>query len=473
MVEDWARRARFHGIDLTPDHIVADYVADMHAGKPHTPDAQMAVERALVHTLERLVAELPPAPRAIPVLSDPKTGLYVSPDVLWRGQPQRLASAETLTRARAAAKDGTLDDFLTSLLPPHPQYTRLVAAAQAYADICARGGWAPFARPKIPKRRLAWVPPPEIARALQARLTAEGYYPLSGTTPSGVWDADTEAALVAFRAAHQVPNKGLDEDDLIAALNVPCEARLATLILNARRWRHTAWQGERTFVAVNIAAQELQYTRDGALVMTQRTIVGSTKWYFDKDLGKRLNLQATPVLADHISRIVVNPTWAVPPRIAKNEIDVEVAKDPTYLERHRMQLVTSARGRTYIQSPGAGNALGLMKILFPNDEDVYLHDTPKKAAFKLAVRALSHGCVRVQNAVDLGIALLEADAHTSAQPFDEAALRGRVGRGGTVNFDLATQIPVFLEYYTASVDDAGQVRFHPDIYAYDAELESP
>ena len=86
------------------------------------------------------------------------------------------------------------------------------------------------------------------------------------------------------------------------------------------------------------------------------------------------------------------------------------------------------------------------------------------------MRALSHGCVRVQNAVDFGMALLQADADAAGRPFDEPAMRSRAGRGGSVIIDLTTQVPVFLEYYTASVDDAGVVRFHPDIYAYDAEV---
>ncbi|MFO0747390.1 MAG: L,D-transpeptidase family protein [Myxococcota bacterium] len=468
----WAARARFHGLDLAPDPIVQAYVADRAAGKPYTPAAQQAVEAALEATLERLVAELPAAPRTVPVLNDPDTPFYLSPDVTWRSAPPRTASPETIAAARAAARAGTLDDFLTRLLPPHPQYLRLVLAAERYAELCAAGGWRSVSRPKVLKRR-GWRPPPEVAAAFQDRLQREGYYPPAGAVASGVWDDATEAALAAFRSAHQVPQKGIDEDDLIAALNVACEERLATLVTNVKRWRVTAWRGEQTFVEVNLAAQELRYWRDGALVMQQRTIVGSPKWYFDQDLGRRLNVHATPILADAISRIVVNPIWAVPPRIAKNEIDVEVAKDPTWLEKHRMQLVTSPRGRTYIQAAGADNSLGLIKILFPNDEDVYLHDTPKKGAFKLAVRALSHGCVRVQNAVDFGMALLSADAQAAGKPFDEAGLRARTGHGGSIIIDLAAQVPVFLEYYTASVDDAGQVRFHPDIYAYDAELTLP
>jgi len=472
VVAEWLDKAPFHGITLVQaapvDPIVAAWIANPGNGGAGTMTTQLAVEAALSKALAYLVAELPPTPRTTPVLSDAATGFYLSPDVTWRGTAARVASAEALASAREAARGGTLDAYLTSLLPQHPQYLRLVAAAEKYAGMCAAGGWSPVATPKIGKKK-GWVPPPEVAVAFQSRLAREGFYP-AGHTPSGVWDAETEASLAAFRAARQVPAKGIEEEDLIEALAVPCEARLAVLELNVQRWRVTAWQREPTFVEVNLAAQELRYVKANDLVMSQRTIVGATKWYFDKDLQRRLNLHATPILADHISRIVVNPTWAVPPKIAKNEIDVEVAKDPTYLEKHNMQLVTSVRGRTYIQSPGQGNALGVIKILFPNDESVYLHDTPKKGPFKLAVRALSHGCVRVQNAVDFGMALLQADADTAGRPFDEPAMRSRAGRGGSLIIDLTAEIPVFLEYYTASVDDAGTVRFHPDIYAYDAEV---
>lgn len=465
IVARWVDDARFHGLELAPDPIVAAWVS-AHGG-PY--DRQLAVEASLSAALERLVAELPPAPRTDPVLDDPETQFYLSPDVTWRALPRREAAPELLAKARVAALDGTLDAFLRALEPQHEQYRRLVEAGRRYAGYCAAGGWSAIARPKIPKKK-AWVPPPELARVFQERLAKEGLYPPPGQAPSGVWDADTDAALGVFRATRQLVAKGLDEDDLIAALAVPCETRLATIVLNVKRWRVSArTASEATYVEVNLAAQELRYVRDHALVMQQRTIVGATKWYFDRDLKRRLNLHATPILSDHISRVVVNPTWAVPPRIAKNEIDAEVAKDPTYLEKHNMQLVTSARGRTYIQSPGAGNALGVIKILFPNDESVYLHDTPKKAAFKLAVRALSHGCVRVQNAVDFGVALLAADAAGAGEPFDEEAVRKRAGRGGTYIYDLKAQVPVFLEYYTASVDDGGRVRFHPDIYAYDAD----
>ena len=465
VVHDWSQRAALHGLGVEGDAKVDAWVADPGQGRPGTLARQLEVEASLQSRLRALVAELPPAPRHDEVLADPKNGFYLSPDVSWRDQLPREPTPEHWTEAQEAARGGTLDTFLQGLVPRHPQYARLVSAAERYREIC-REAWQPIAPVKVGKKK-GWVPDAAVATAFQKRLAAEGFF---AGAPTGVWDAATEDALTRFRAARQVPLKGLDDPDLYAALNVPCDQRLLQLQINVRRWRVSAWRQEPTYVEVNIAAQELRYVRDHALVMTQRTIVGATKWYFDKDLKRRLNVHSTPILHDHISRIVVNPTWAVPPRIAKNEIDVQVAADPTYLERNRMQLVESERGRTYIQSPGPGNALGVIKILFPNSESVYLHDTPKKGPFKLAVRALSHGCVRVQNAVDFGVALLKADAEVAGQPFDEEAIRSRAGRGGSVIIDLRAQVPVFLEYYTASVDDAGVVRFHPDIYAYDAEV---
>lgn len=476
VVVTWVRAARLHGLDLTPDPAVEAWLANPSAANPNPPDG---VERTLEAQLARLVAELPARPRTDHVLRSPDTRYYPSPDVLWRGVPAPTATPEALEAARQAAVDGTLDAHLRSLLPPHPQYLRLVEAAAKYDAMCRAGGFPAVARPVVkrpkPGRAKFTTASGDYARALRARLVAEGYLaaPAEGA-PEGAaidtWDGAAQDAFSRWLTSRQLPQPGgLLMDDLHAALDVSCEQHVATLVLNAKRWRFTAWRGEPTYVEVNIAAQELRYVRDAALVMTQRTIVGINQWYWDKDLKRRLNIHATPVLADHIERIVVNPTWAVPPRIALNEIDKEVAKDPTYLEKKRITLVTSARGRTYIQSPGADNALGVIKILFPNEEDVYLHDTPKKAAFKLAVRSLSHGCVRVQNALDFGLQLLVDDAAKAGRPFDAEATRARAGRGGTVPFELATPVPVFLEYYTASVDDAGVVRFHPDIYAHDVD----
>ncbi|MCC6623320.1 MAG: L,D-transpeptidase family protein [Deltaproteobacteria bacterium] len=459
----WLARARLHGLELAPDPIVARWLDPAaRAAEPDPNHTQRAVERALVAGLARLVAELPPRPRTTPVLEHPEHRYYLSPDVTWRDAPRPEASPEALTAALDAARAGRLDEHLHALAPRHPQYARLVAAGERYAELCAAGGWPILERPKFEKA----AQKPEVARALQERLALEGFYEGS---PSGVWDEPTLAALAAFRDARQVKDRGVADRLLYDALNVPCEERLKTLALNARRWRVSAWHELPTWVEVNLAGQELRFYRDGALVRHVRTVVGGNDSYLNKALGRRVYPNASPILTDHIERIVINPQWAVPARIAINEIDKAIAKDPTYLEKHRfVKLTTKTGGYQYIQQPGAGNALGQIKILFPNTEDVYLHDTSKRAAFRHAVRAMSHGCVRVQDALELGVELLATDAAASGQVFDEAAVRRQV-HGGSRTYDLAHGVAVFFEYYTASVDESGRVRFHPDIYAYDAE----
>lgn len=459
VVAEWAGKARFHGLDTSR--------------QPALPPASGATENTLRDQLAWLVAELPARPREVAILKDPDVPYYASPDLTWRTASPPTASPEAIEQALTAAREGRLADHLDSLLPTHPQYRRLVTAAERYAKLCESGGLPDVSRPppkrNEPRRAKFKTPTGDYAMALEKRLVAEGF--LAPELASGTWDAAAQDAFARWLSSRQLPEpRGLLMDDLHRALAIPCDALVDTLTFNVRRWRYSAWRGEATFVEVNIAAQELRYVRDGELFMRQRTIVGATHWYQDKDLDRRFNTRSTPILSHQISRIVINPTWAVPPSIARRVIEKELAKDPAYLEKNRIKVVTSKRGTTYIQDPGEDNALGVIKILFPNEESIYLHDTPKKSAFKLAVRALSHGCVRVQNALDLGLAILEADAAKSQTPFDADRLRRRAGHTGPIVFELAATVPVFLEYYTASVDDAGVVRFHPDIYAYDAAL---
>ena len=122
---------------------------------------------------------------------------------------------------------------------------------------------------------------------------------------------------------------------------------------------------------------------------------------------------------------------------------------------------------TWVQQPGENNALGKVKLAFPNSENVYLHDTNKPGYFSQARRDFSHGCVRVRGALELASHILEADYTGPGAPFSKRQMMARADDGGTYWYALHEPLPVFLEYYTASVDDEGRVRFHPDIYDYD------
>ncbi len=438
-------------------------------------DAQIAAEVALTQALATLVEGLPAKPRTSEVLKHPDYGYYLSPDVQWRDVPVQKPTLEAMTQAFAAAREGRLGSHLEGLAPTHPQYTALVQAAERYDGICQAGPWGELAVPKLAKntKGKAASPAPEAVTALQTRLAREGFY---GGAVNGLWDEATQGAVMEARRVRHLKTKTPDFDkDLVAALNVPCDERLATLIRNVKRWRHTAWTGQREWVQVNLAGQIVRLYRDDKLVMLQRTVVGSDKSYYSKAYGRRHWRNATPILTDEIETVIVNPEWNVPGRIAREEIGPEIDKDPTYLDKHRFTVIQGKDGATYYrQESGPGNALGRIKILFPNSESVYLHDTPGKAAFNQPVRALSHGCVRVQNAVDFGAEIVRADFAKQAIPFEAQAIKDIVaGSHRQRVFDLVHKIPVFLEYYTASVDEDGAVWFHPDVYGYDLELTHP
>lgn len=491
----WLERARFHAVEVAVPGSVGELAADvaplptglvveawastrgaedrlaaivrelgLRAGGSSDGAKLAAVERDLGRALATMARAWKARVRASAVHAD-ESGRYLSPDTLWKAD---AADEAAVGEAFAAATGGELERWFERNMPGHPQYRALVGATERYAARCAAGG---FTGVSWTVTRGAMVKPekakPEELLGLQARLKDEGF--LDGE-PTAVWDAATQAAVAEVRRVRHLKEKGDVDKALLDALNVSCEERLRTLVLNVRRWRFTAWNGEIERVEVNLAGQVVRYLRDGALVMKQRTVVGSDKSFFSKSEQRRVWPNASPILHDSISMVIVNPEWNVPPRIAREEIEPEIAKDPEYVSKKRFRVIETAGGRMFVQEPGPGNALGLVKILFPNSESVYLHDTPGKAAFKLPVRALSHGCVRVENAMDFAAELVRADKAKSGENFDPARLKWLTQTSAkSWPFRIEKPIPVFLEYYTASVDEDGAVWFHPDIYGYDAE----
>ena len=212
----------------------------------------------------------------------------------------------------------------------------------------------------------------------------------------------------------------------------------------------------------------MRYHRDGALRIEKRTVVGSGKWFWARKDKLRVYPKASPVLHDEISQVVVNPSWTVPPSIVRQEFRPRIEEDPDWLEKKGYVLKTSANGHdVVVQPPGPNHTLGDVKMLFPNRESVYLHDTNKKFYFTVPRRDLSHGCVRVQDALDFAAALLVDDWNLKGERFPARKIHALGRTNKTYWYKLHEPIPVYLEYYTASVGPDGEVRFHPDVYEYD------
>ena len=285
-------------------------------------------------------------------------------------------------------------------------------------------------------------------------------------------DETKRKAMRAFRKAHQIGEKGTFDKEVAAAMNIPCERKLQVILLNLRRWRHTARTAEDSFVEVNIAAMEVSLVLDGEPVARERTAVGAGKPRWDTETKRYIYPQATPIMQGSIERIVVNPWWNVPGSIYEGEYKRKIDSDPTWLDRHNYVLKPTAYGARLIQLPGPTNALGQLKIVFQNDASIYLHDTSQKGWFKFPRRDVSHGCIRVQNVFDFATKILQHDREKRGARFGSRTLHhmAKSNPSNTQALPVYEPMRVFLEYYTASISETGDVAFHPDIYDYDRDV---
>ena len=359
-----------------------------------------------------------------------------------------------------AWRNGTFAELLGSLAPPHAQYSRLIDALRRYKEIAARGGWQ-----LIPGREEVTLDDrdPRLA-VLRQRLSAEGYLGAGGSSSGG-----DLAAVRLFQTRHGLDPDGRVGPRTLAELNMSPEQRVAQIAANLERWRHVPRRFGDEFVTVNAADATLDFVRDGTTALHMRVVVG--------DPG-----HPTPVLAAHISAITFNPPWNIPISIATKEMLPRLKRDPHYLAANDIMVMnrpddpfglrvnwprfTRANFPFQLQQrPGPRNSLGLIKLEMPNRFDVYLHDTPVKATFSRARRAVSHGCIRLEHAGEIAQRLLDDDATWNGATIQEA-----IAAGETRHVALARPVPIYVLYWTAFVDDDGAVNFREDLYGRDAGL---
>lgn len=434
---------------------------------------QMAVRQArleigLAASLTNMAAHMLHKPWIGGTLRDAKRQ-EISPDALWFADPEPLGADDVEELFEAAQLgDDALWEWLERRLPQGDQYMGLVGAARFYATLCSRGGWEQVRLPWATRGR-QWRDKERVSE-VQRRLAQEGFFV---GEPTGVYDDGTITAVKAFRKSHQIrEGQGTFDKAVATAMNIPCERKLQTVLLNLRRWRHTARTDEDTYIEVNIPAMEVSLVIDGEEVARERTAVGSGKARWHSELKKYTIPQATPIMQGSVERIVVNPWWNVPGSIYEGEYKRKIYNDPNWLERNGYVLKPTALGARLIQQPGPKNSLGQLKMVFENDASIYLHDTPKKGWFNYDRRDVSHGCIRVQNVFEFASRVLVNDRVKQGRRFGQRQL-WRMANSNTSHTQaiaLAEPVRVFLEYYTASVDKDGHVMFHPDIYDYDRDV---
>ena len=351
-----------------------------------------------------------------------------------------------------------LDKALATLRPTDEDYSGLSKELQRWRTIVAKGGWQPV--PAISKN----VKPgasanPAVLTAIRNRLAAEGISVPTGTAATdsarrsgtsasdGVYDSGLAGAVAEFQQRHSINVDSALGSETLDAMNVSASYRLGEIAANMERYRWLPRSFGARYVFVNVPAFKLEAFDSGQKVLEMKVIVGQE--YQDK---------ATPVFADSMETVVFRPYWNVPPSIAAKEI---FPKGGAYIARENME-VYNDHGQTAVrQRPGPKNALGFVKFLFPNDFNIYLHDTPNHALFNKDVRAFSHGCIRVEKPTELAEWVLGWPADRVEQAMhdgpDDHGVR------------LPHKIPVYITYFTAYINN-GQLYFGNDLYGRDDKL---
>jgi len=271
-----------------------------------------------------------------------------------------------------------------------------------------------------------------------------------------------------FQERHGLTADGAVGPGTRAALNVPVAARIDQIRINLERARWVMHELHGEFVLINVAGFDVSYFRNDEPIWTSKVIVGRP-------------YRETPIFKSLITYVVLNPTWTIPPGIlVKDKLPV-IKRDPGYLKRNNIRVIDSA-GREVNphsvdwsrysgsrlppyqlrQDPGDDNALGLVKIMFPNPYLVYLHDTPTKSLFDKDERTFSSGCIRVEKAFELAELVLNDPVR-----WNRAALDAAVATKKTQTVNLATPVPVLILYWTAQPRPDGQVIFRNDVYGRD------
>lgn len=267
-----------------------------------------------------------------------------------------------------------------------------------------------------------------------------------------VYDTRIAAAVADFQKANGLPPSGILTASTVAALTGGQSSRLeAEIIANMERWRWMPRDLGEERIEVNIPNYEAVVIENGELIQRTRVVVGKEE-------------TPTPIFSETMKFLIVNPYWNVPQSIIRKEMLPKLAGDPNYFRRLGYEVFTRAGHLVVRQPPGERNALGRIKFMFPNDFSVYMHDTPMRKLFAASKRAFSHGCVRVDDPFRF--------AETVLGPgWSEQRVKKLIG-GKERYVYLPKPLPVHLEYFTAYVDQSGELQLRDDLYGYSRKVRA-
>lgn len=328
------------------------------------------------------------------------------------------------------------------------QYYLLKDALVKYQELAKNGGWDSIVVPenfKSLKRKDSAA----VILEIRKRLLVTG--DLKENSESFVFDESLSEGIAHFQKRHGFVADRTIGKKTIGAMNVSVEDRIRTIMINMERcrWISPDLAKDKEYIVVNIPAYRLLYVKNDSIALESNVVVGTT-------------MNQTVIFSGKMKYIVFSPYWNIPQSIIKKEVLPGIKKNSDYLADHNMEW----NNGLVRQKPGVRNSLGLVKFLFPNSNNIYLHDTPSKSLFQRESRAFSHGCIRVEKPKELAQAILSNDSKWNSEKIDLA-----MNKGAETWYTIKNEIPVYIGYFTAWMDREGNVNFYDDVYKRDIQLQ--
>jgi murein L,D-transpeptidase YcbB/YkuD len=372
---------------------------------------------------------------------------------------------------------GDVAGVLATVEPPYPGYRRTIQALQTYIELAKKdnGEQLPAVKkPIVPGDTYAGVPRVAQLLRLVGDLPQSADVSAGSPTDPPIYKGALVDAVKNFQRRLGRDVTGRIDAQTVADLNVPLSSRVRQMQLTLERWRWLPASYQNAPIIANIPEFRLRaYDKDFNVGVTMNVVVGKAYGH------------GTPVFSENMQYVVFRPYWEVPYSITKAEIVPHILRDPGYLARENREIVDSKQnvvasgavssdaidqlraGKLFVrQKPGPKNSLGLVKFLFPNSYNVYMHDTPATELFSRSRRDFSHGCVRLEKPAELAAWVLRDNPGWTPERIHDA-MNGTT----TQQVNLTHPIPVLIVYATVIVLEDGQVHFYDDIYGHDTELE--
>ncbi|HEV7331489.1 MAG TPA: L,D-transpeptidase family protein [Flavisolibacter sp.] len=358
--------------------------------------------------------------------------------------PRKRLNAVALLDSLIATNGENLDEWE----PVNQQYKQMRTALMRYYKIEKQGGWQEI---KGDQKVYKQGDSAAAVQRIKSRLLLTGDF--TSQDQSALFTSELEAAVQAAQKRFGLVQDGVVGPATLRALNKPVSERIEQMLVNMERMRWMPAHGEGRRLVANIPEYKLHVYEGAKEVFDMRIVVGKAA-------------HKTVVFNDQLKHVVFSPYWNVPASIVRNEILPAMKRNPSYLQANNMEQTGTRNGLPVIrQKPGANNALGRVKFLFPNSYAIYFHDTPAKHLFDENKRAFSHGCIRLAEPKRLAEYLLQ-----DKEGWNDSRITSAMYAGTEKWVNLSEPVPVAITYFTSWVDDQGQVNFRNDIYGHDKAL---